>query len=282
MITMNRVIPIIGGIVLVIAIAVAVKSGERRPAPDLMTKLPTAAAPDVDTPADTVRSLSAQVAQMVDQTRRLTEENQKLREQNAAAMDQEKRVADKVRAELANDIERAGRRDENTLTALSQQLEKLRSRIVVSEQNRSTTPALADMPVGFGYDESGIAGAIHWIEALDAPSAGAADSEPTFASLPGGSLLHGGSAMREPDTHPDPIPSPVRPAASSIAKAASTKPQVEPVYTIPANATLTQSTAFSALVGRIPAGGQVQDPMPFKVLIGADNLAANGHQIPGL
>ena len=172
MITMNRVIPIIGGIVLVIAVAVAVKSGERRPKPDLMAKLPTAAAPDVDTPADTVRSLSAQVAQMVDQTRRLTEENQKLREQNAAAMDQEKRVADKVRAELANDIERAGRRDDKTLTALSQQLEKLRSRIAVSEQTQSTTPALADMPVGFGYGDGGIAGAIHWIEALDAPAAG--------------------------------------------------------------------------------------------------------------
>ena len=90
MITMNRVIPIIGGIVVVIAVAVALKSGERKPKPAMLNDLPTAASPDVDTPADTVRSLSAQVAQMVDQTRRLTEENQKLREQNAAAMDQEK------------------------------------------------------------------------------------------------------------------------------------------------------------------------------------------------
>ena len=282
MTTMNRVIPIIGGIVLVIAIAVAVKSGERRPEPELMAKLPKAAAPDVDTPADTVRSLSAQVAQMVDQTRRLTEENQKLREQNAAAVDQEKRVADKVRAELANDIERASRQDDKTLTALSQQLEKLRSRIAVSEQTRSITPPLADMPVGFGYGDSGIAGAIHWIEALDAPAAGTSDQEPTFASLPGGSLLHAGSATREPDTLADAVLNPVRAVAGSGGKATPARPQVEPVYTIPANATLTQSTAFSALVGRTPVGGQVQDPMPFKVLIGADNLAANGHQIPGL
>ena len=77
-------------------------------------------------------------------------------------------------------------------------------------------------------------------------------------------------AGREPDTLPDPILNPVRAVAGSDGKATPAKP-VEPVCTIPANATLTQSTAFSALVGRIPVGGQVQDPMPFKVLIGTDN-----------
>jgi hypothetical protein len=112
MIAMNRIIPIIGVIVLVIALAVALKSGERAPRPDMLTSLPTAASPDVDTPADTVRSLSAQVAELISQTRRLTEENQRLREQHAAALDQERRVTDRVRAELAGDIERAGRRDE--------------------------------------------------------------------------------------------------------------------------------------------------------------------------
>lgn len=32
----------------------------------------------------------------------------------------------------------------------------------------------------------------------------------------------------------------------------------------------------------MPVGGQVQDPMPIKILVGSDNLAANGHRIPGL
>lgn len=40
------------------------------------------------------------------------------------------------------------------------------------------------------------------------------------------------------------------------------------------------STAFTALVGRIPIRGTVQDPFPFYVLIGADNLAANGLELP--
>lgn len=39
---------------------------------------------------------------------------------------------------------------------------------------------------------------------------------------------------------------------------------------------------MTALVGRVPVQGQVRDPMPFKVITGADNLAANGLTIPGV
>ena len=58
--------------------------------------------------------------------------------------------------------------------------------------------------------------------------------------------------------------------------------QNRPVFTVPRNATLMGSTAMTALVGRIPLRGQVQDPMPFKIITGADNLAANGLTIPGV
>ena len=57
---------------------------------------------------------------------------------------------------------------------------------------------------------------------------------------------------------------------------------VHPVYTVPRNATLIGSTAMTALVGRVPVQGQVRDPMPFKVITGADNLAANGLTVPGV
>lgn len=39
---------------------------------------------------------------------------------------------------------------------------------------------------------------------------------------------------------------------------------------------------MTALVGRIPVQGQVRDPMPFKVITGAENLAANGLTVPGI
>jgi integrating conjugative element protein (TIGR03752 family) len=39
---------------------------------------------------------------------------------------------------------------------------------------------------------------------------------------------------------------------------------------------------MTALIGRIPRNGVVEDPFPFKVIVGKDNLAANGIEIPGL
>ena len=53
-----------------------------------------------------------------------------------------------------------------------------------------------------------------------------------------------------------------------------------PVYTVPSNSTLMGSIAMTALIGRVPIDGTVNDPYPFKVLIGPDNLTANGIDIP--
>ena len=55
---------------------------------------------------------------------------------------------------------------------------------------------------------------------------------------------------------------------------------VKPTYTVPPNATLMGSVAMTALIGRVPIDGTVNDPYPFKILIGADNLTANGIDLP--
>ena len=54
----------------------------------------------------------------------------------------------------------------------------------------------------------------------------------------------------------------------------------KPVYTIPENATLMGSVAMTALIGRVPVDGTVNDPYPFKVLVGPENLTANGIDLP--
>jgi integrating conjugative element protein (TIGR03752 family) len=59
-------------------------------------------------------------------------------------------------------------------------------------------------------------------------------------------------------------------------------PTVDPRFTIPADAALFDSVTITALVGRIPRDGDVNDPSPFKVAIGRDNLAANGFSLPGI
>lgn len=37
---------------------------------------------------------------------------------------------------------------------------------------------------------------------------------------------------------------------------------------------------MTALIGRVPLNGTVSDPYPFKLLIGEDNLTANGIELP--
>src|SRR3546814_19335407 len=61
-------------------------------------------------------------------------------------------------------------------------------------------------------------------------------------------------------------------SVGSRAVGASTKA----VYTVPSNSTLMGSIAMTALIGRVPIDGTVNDPYPFQVLIGLDNLTANG------
>ena len=67
-------------------------------------------------------------------------------------------------------------------------------------------------------------------------------------------------------------------ANAGAAPRASRPPK--PVYTVPTNSTLMGSVAMTALIGRVPIDGTVNDPYPFKVLVGPDNLTANGIDIP--
>lgn len=55
---------------------------------------------------------------------------------------------------------------------------------------------------------------------------------------------------------------------------------ITPYFTIPENSTLMGAVAMTALLGRIPIDGTVTDPYPFKVLLGKDNLIANGIELP--
>lgn len=55
-----------------------------------------------------------------------------------------------------------------------------------------------------------------------------------------------------------------------------------PVYTLPPNTVLSDSTLITPMIARVPLGGEVKDPFFFKVEIGGENLAANGHKIPGI
>ena len=71
----------------------------------------------------------------------------------------------------------------------------------------------------------------------------------------------------------------VAPPANVAAKPTA-KPAPIPYFTVPENATLVGVTSMTSLIGRVPIDGRVTDPMQFKAIVGRDNLAANGFELP--
>ena len=68
------------------------------------------------------------------------------------------------------------------------------------------------------------------------------------------------------------------PATRAADAAARSEPV--PYFTIPENATLAGVVSMTSLIGRVPIDGRVTDPMQWKAVVGRDNLAANGFELP--
>jgi integrating conjugative element protein (TIGR03752 family) len=71
-------------------------------------------------------------------------------------------------------------------------------------------------------------------------------------------------------------------AATALAGggAEADKSSDEAFFTLPENSTLVGVKAMTAIIGRVPIDGRVTDPMQFKLIVGRENLAANGWELP--
>ena len=272
--TSNRLLPLLAGAVVLMLAFVTLKSftGEQE-APLVMETVPQAPKPDADSPADTIKTLTANVAAMTAEVQALRKDNDQLRKGNRDLLANrhqiEENVATRVKRELLSrekDQDARNRIDSGVLSSLTARMDTLSQSLSRSRPTQGGN----DIPVGLGLDGVG-EGAVPtdslvWIDPLDA-------LESDTNTLGGNGLLRR-----------------VGQSTGGVLESASEKTgnltqkfnTVHPVYTVPRNATLIGSTAMTALVGRVPVQGQVRDPMPFKVITGADNLAANGLTVPGV
>lgn len=266
--------PILGIVVVLMLAFVTLKScAPGDDAEVVMDSVPTTPAPDADTPADTIRTLTANVADMTAEVEALRRENASLARENQTLLANrsqiEENVATRLRRELLSrerNAETQGRLDAGVLASLTDRVDRLTESVAQARTNDAT-----DVPVGLGLDGVGAPGSestLIWVTPLDAPDA--ATAEPKLLDRAGqtaSGYLDGARSRTGPwNTAQHPLAARDR----------------EPAYTVPRNATLVGSTAMTALVGRIPIQGQVRDPMPFKVITGGDNLAANGLTVPGV
>jgi integrating conjugative element protein (TIGR03752 family) len=285
----NKLVPILGIAILVIASVAILRSGTQAPPqPTTLTAVPTPkpgepATADADSPADSLRTVASEVKKMRADMEQLTGENKKLRTQNEDLMRNRNDVVDDVTRRLGDQLARSDAAKSPVFSGLSTRLDQLEQTISRYGAKASDSGA-GDVPAGLGYSQGGAPGGSFTGEA-PAPSADMLTwIEPMAHAAPGNGGKVQSVAFRDP-ADPAPPPDPANlpatlPATAAPASSAPPKPAAVPYFTVPENATLIGSTTMTSLIGRIPVSGKVTDPVPFKALIGRPNLAANGFEVP--
>ena len=230
---------------------------------------------DGDTQTDTIKALQAYAREAV---KKADDLNASTKENMGAVLENQQKV---VQLERANQQAQTTLDDtKSTVGELEKNLRTLRRELAeLQKSNRHTQHNLPQkksdigalnkdgLPVGFGFDDTRLItvnldqGA--WYNPVDFVENNSDGSHKgRFTGL----------LPRSPEK-----------SRVNTSKAAPAKKQenvVAPIYTLPKDATLTDSLALTALIGRIPVEGQTPDPYPIKIYIGKENLLANGHDIP--
>ena len=174
--TSNRLLPVLAGAVVLMLAFVTLKSctGDQE-ASLVMETVPQAPAPDADSPADTIKTLTANVAAMTAEVQALRKDNDQLRKENrdllASRHQIEENVTTRVKRELLSrekDQDARNRLDAGVLSSLTARVDALSQ----SLSQRDATQTGSDIPVGLGLDGIGEGAAptdsLIWIDPLDA------------------------------------------------------------------------------------------------------------------
>lgn len=246
-----------------------------------------------DTAQDTLRTLVGsyrKVQGRLDELERdnktLSDDNRELKKKNTDVDQQISHAVGQVRSEEAQKRSQLNAQVTDLSSQVSQLLEQIKNGTsgLPAGSNNPPTGNGSDIPVGLGYDNglSGIpptdANGLKWVEPKDGiatDASGRPVSEKNGNNATGFSFATSFAAAGDAAGQATSVVSTtVQNTVSGADKSA------EPVYTLPENSTLVGSRAMTALLGRVPVDGKVTDPYPFKVMIGKDNLTANGIELP--
>jgi integrating conjugative element protein (TIGR03752 family) len=295
-VTRNKLIPVLGVIALAIVGTIAwkqVRQGEPARAGPLLTEvpsLPRAKGADADTPAETLATVVASNRELREQVQRVLEENQRLRQLKATAP---ARPVTEPAAAPANAS--TGRTGDQGVVAERGVVDVFSDAVDMAAR---VAGKVADDVQRTPGERSAQVAATPAMPAPPHATAGAAPpggSQHGSASVPYKVVPPAGYAMATSKPRPDGVAlrSYVRTSASATgpggeraavraasAAAAPAKPQAVPYFTLPENATLAGVASMTSIIGRVPIDGKVTDPMQWKAVVGRDNLAASGFDLP--
>ncbi|KLU14330.1 MULTISPECIES: TIGR03752 family integrating conjugative element protein [Xenorhabdus] len=219
-----------------------------------------------DTPEDTLRTLIGALNKVRAEQKRLSQQNTDILKENDQLKHQRLDVAGQIDAAVTA----IRQEDEQRQRALQDDQQGLLAQIDLLTERLNSTPLSApesQSALSNPYAANPVRGQDEFIWVNPA------DEKPTALQAMG----HGQPTPQYPTSFLSEQPT----AGQKVQNESALKEKNEtPVYTLPENATLVGSQAMTALLGRVPVNGTVTDPYPFKILIGKDNLTANGIELP--
>ncbi len=271
---------------LLVFVGVRMFSGDRggKPAPagaasQLTPEEMKALGIEGDTPRDTVATLVAQVKQLRNELQTALNDNKNQKTENERMRSRESAIDQRIQSALDGEKTRL-QQDREQVANDRQQTQGLLSDLQKRLDSLSGKGGQADLPIGLGLEDgdgksfggargtgSAASSGTRWVEPDDAKPQAKNGSGIGNLNFP----TSFGPAQKTLSDTAD---------AASDAGSRAVGASKKAVYTVPSNSTLMGSIAMTALIGRVPIDGTVNDPYPFKVLIGPDNLTANGIDIP--
>ncbi|MFZ2325776.1 MAG: hypothetical protein WAW73_02580, partial [Rhodoferax sp.] len=261
---------------------------------------------DADTPNESLKTLTSEVMAARTEMQRIADETRQLRTQAVQSQVDRQQMKEELRNELRNDGSLTGATTPPAGSPTGSALAPFNPAAgSVPAPAPAAKPGLLDpsnlmaqLPNGFGFD--GLQGGATGNHAPADPNMGMAPATPRTV-LPMGVTVGKGVDGKEAlirttagvaNTHrPQGAMGTAAPASGlapfdgegnplPVQQGQGKRKEPKRYFTIPENATLLNVTSMSAIVGRIPVDGRVTDPMQFKLIIGPENLAANGHFLP--
>ncbi|CDM88719.1 TIGR03752 family integrating conjugative element protein [Xenorhabdus bovienii] len=219
-----------------------------------------------DTPEDTLRTLIGALNKVRAEQKRLSQQNTDILKENDQLKNQNQDVASQIDAAVAA----IRQEDEQRQRVLQDDQQGLLAQIDLLTERLNSTPLSvpeSQSALSSPYAVSPVSGQGEFIWVNPA------DEKPTVLQAMG----NGQSTPQYPTSF---LSEQSATGQKGQNEPARKEKNETPVYTLPENTTLVGSQAMTALLGRVPVNGTVTDPYPFKILIGKDNLTANGIELP--
>lgn len=230
-----------------------------------------------DTPQDTLNTLVGKLGEVQRQQGDIMKENRELKEENRKLQAGNGLVDQRIAEAVSEAEDRTQKALAQQKTTLTDQFNAMLSGLAPGDTSTNASRTDSDIPVGLGLDGGFSAGGdpdvFRWVDPQDTVPAEPPDGQgqtPRFATsfLEDNPITREKNALERNANHRQGLDN------------GQDEGTVDPVYTLPENSTLVGSRVMTALLGRVPVNNKVTDPYPFKVMIGRDNLTANGIELP--